>query len=202
MFLQAVVLCGGNSLRMGSDKGMMRRVGQDSLQAGTWAQTAVECLSILGNEALISVNPGQYPEYGKVFNPNRLVTDNASLQLNGPLKGLLSVHLHVPAADLLVLACDMPLMQQDIITLLHKLYTDHPNHDAYLFTNDGQPEPLCAIYTAEALNKIYQDYKQGKLLKHSMKYMISRIHAFFHPLTHGQKTSFRNFNAHSELNGL
>lgn len=194
--MQPVVLCGGQSSRMGSDKGLLL------LEADTWVQTSVDCLSVFEPPALISVNQNQFNTYRNIFKEELLVVDNDSLQLKGPLKGVLSVHLCRPTDDLIVLACDMPLMTKNTIMLLNNSYEANPGYDAYVFTNNDLPEPLCAIYTAKGLSSIHEEYKQGKLLKHSMKYMIAKLNSFFIPIPNELLNDFRNFNAHSELNGL
>lgn len=194
--MQPVVLCGGQSSRMGSDKGLLL------LEADTWVQTSVDCLSVLETQALISVNQTQFNTYRTIFREELLVVDNDSLQLKGPLKGVMSAHLMRPSADLLVLACDMPLMTKKTILLLINSYKENPGHDAYVFTNNDLPEPLCAVYTAKGLAAIHDVYLRGKLLKHSMKYMIGQLRSFFIPIPKEQMNDFRNFNAHSELNGL
>ena len=45
-----IVLCGGQSLRMGKDKGLLK------LEAKTWAQTAIDKIAVLNFPVKISVN--------------------------------------------------------------------------------------------------------------------------------------------------
>ncbi len=111
-----VILCGGQSSRMGTDKGLLK------LHANTWAQTAVDKLAELQLPVVISVNKNQYADYATIFSPQQLITDNDSLQIKGPLAGLLSVHLQHPAEDLLLLACDMPLMETSLLKELLTIY--------------------------------------------------------------------------------
>lgn len=191
-----VVLCGGQSSRMGSDKGLIIN------EARTWAQTAVDKLAILSIPVKISVNETQYPDYSKVFAASDLITDDSTLAIRGPLLGVLSAHLQNPAADIILLACDMPLMESIIIKELYTYYEQHKNYDAYIFTNDGEPEPLCAVYTAAGLFKIITSLNKGLLQKHSMKFALSQIDVYGTALNEEQKKYFRNFNAHAELNGL
>ena len=191
-----VILCGGKSTRMGSDKGLLK------LHAGTWAQTAVEKLGALEMCVVLSVNCSQYRDYSPIFTIEQLVKDNEELDVHGPLSGVLSVHLKYPQQDLFVLACDMPLMENKILSQLLDAYRNNMTYDAFVFTNEGEPEPLCAIYRAIGLAQIVQMLQKGQLTKHSMKFTIEHLDSFSIPLQDEQKRYFRNFNAHAELNGL
>lgn len=191
-----VVICGGQSSRMGSDKGLLR------LEAKTWAQTAIDKMTALDIPVKISVNANQLPAYSAVFPRSDLIADDTSLQLGGPLLGVLSSHLQHPTGDLFVLACDMPLMEPFLLKELHEQYLLNPSYDAHVFTNNGEPEPLCAIYTANGLSIILAMLRDGLLLKHSMKFMLDHLAVNAIPVTDEQKKYFRNFNAHAELNGL
>lgn len=190
-----VILCGGQSSRMGSDKGLLK------LHANTWAQTAVDILAEFQLPVVISVNKNQYTDYATIFSLEQLITDNDSLQIKGPLAGLLSVHLQYPAEDLLLFACDMPLMETSLIKELMAIYNQQ-TADAFVYTNDGESEPLCGIYKYSGLKHILQLYQSNQLSKHSMKFMLEHVNTHFIPLTDDKKKCFRNFNAHAELNGL
>jgi molybdopterin-guanine dinucleotide biosynthesis protein A len=181
---------------MGTDKGLLK------LQTSTWAQSAVDKITGLQLPVVLSVNSDQYAAYTTIFSNQSLITDNNSLQLKGPLCGVLSVHIQYPLEDLLVLACDMPLMETGILNELMAHARQDKTGDAFVFTNDGEPEPLCSIYMSKGLAHILHLYHTGQLSKHSMKYMLEHIATRFIPLPEEQKKLFRNFNAHAELNGL
>ena len=191
-----IVLCGGKSTRMGSDKGLLK------LEAKTWAQTAVDKFTELKISTLLSVNDAQYKEYQTIFSTDQLVKDNETLDMHGPLSGVLSIHLQGPNEDLFVLGCDMPLMETSIMKKLIHHYEQDDEHHAYVFTNDGEPESLCAIYRSKSLAMVLSMYHSDLLPKHSMKYMLDHIKVYNIPIADEEKRFFRNFNAHSELNGM
>ncbi|NCI47698.1 molybdenum cofactor guanylyltransferase [Sediminibacterium soli] len=194
--MTGLVLCGGKSSRMGSDKGLLR------LEARTWAQTAADKLVALGLPVKLSVNKEQYGDYAAVFSESDLITDAALPELHGPLLGVLSCHLQCQNEDLFVLACDMPLMDAGLLKdLLHR-HRQQPSAQAWIYTNDDEPEPLCGIYSAKGLSGILTLLQQGRLVKHSMKYMLDHLSVSTTALQAHQKTAFRNFNAHAELNGM
>ncbi len=190
-----VILCGGQSLRMGTDKGLLTG------ETKTWAQAAYTKIEALNFPVKVSVNKQQKETYSAIFHEADLITDEPSLQIKGPLLGVLSSHIQFPAEDLIVLACDMPLMEPSIIRELYKNYQDNPSPDAYVFINGGQPEPLCAIYTSKALSGVLTMLQKGILLKYSMKCMLDHLVIHSIPVTEDNKKCFQNFNAHAELNG-
>jgi molybdopterin-guanine dinucleotide biosynthesis protein A len=136
-------MCGGKSIRMGTDKGLIP-IGDTC-----WAAFMAAKLTTLSLPVAVSVNVAQLDTYGAVFPADQLIAD--SLPIGGPLNGLLSVHLQYPDDDLLLLACDMILMETITLARLISTYTIEPGFDFYTYQNEQFAEPLCAIYTAKAL---------------------------------------------------
>lgn len=190
-----IVLCGGKSTRMGADKGLLKS------ETTTWVQAAADKLKSLGLDVKISVNKDQHKDYSTVFPATDLLIDEPSLQLHGPLYGVLSSYLHVQD-DLFVLACDMPLIETFLLTQLLQTYQANPEADALVYSNDGEPEPLCGIYRSIGLAEILEMHHAQQLTKHSMKFMLDHINTLSVPIPDEHKQYFRNFNAHAELNGL
>ena len=190
-----VVLCGGQSSRMGSDKGLLM------LNDKTWTQKAIDTLSNFQIPIVISVNKNQYQDYSSIFPTDTLVPDDPSLQLHGPLCGLLSVHLKYPEEDLLILACDMPLIDTELIKELLTKYSTE-TADTFIYTNNGEAEPMPGIYKSNGLAYVHQLYSNDQLPRHSMKYMLKHISTSFTILPTDKKDNFHNFNTHAELNGL
>jgi len=190
-----VVLCGGQSSRMGSDKGLLM------LNDKTWTQKAIDTLSNFQIPIVISVNKNQHQVYSSIFPVDMLIPDDPYLQLHGPLCGLLSVHLKYPEEDLLVFACDMPLIDAELIKQLLTKYNAE-TAVAFIFTKDGEPEPMPGIYKSKGLAYVHQQYSNNQLPRYSMKYMLDHISTSTTSLPIDKKDRFRNFNTHAELNGL
>jgi len=190
-----VVLCGGQSSRMGSDKGLLM------FNDKTWTQKAIDTLDNFQIHVVISVNKNQYKDYSSIFRVDTIIPDDPSLQLHGPLYGLLSVHLKYPEEDLLILACDMPLIDSELIKQLLTKYSNE-TADAFIYTTDGEPEPMPGIYKSKGLAYVHHLYSNNQLPKHSMKFMLEHISTCISPLLADKKDCFRNFNTHTELNGL
>ena len=164
--IRGLVLCGGESKRMGRDKGMLVTGG------ATWAEHAVTKLRELDIPVVISVNEKQLASYRCIFDQGLLVLDQVDAK--GPLSGLLSVHLQYPMDDLLVLACDMPEMDVHTLRVLKDDATTFPEFDTYCYVNKGIIEPLCALYTSTFLKYVYSTMKKGILPGFSLQRIIKQ----------------------------
>ncbi|RYF87801.1 MAG: molybdenum cofactor guanylyltransferase [Chitinophagaceae bacterium] len=191
-----LILCGGTSSRMGTDKALLK------LENKTWAQLAADKLGSLHIAIKMSVSDAQLKSYTQLFPNAGLIADDPSLPVHGPLLGLLSCHLQYAAEDLFILACDMPLMSNDILTELYLEYSADPGYDVYICSNDNQPEPLCGIYNAHALARLLTMLKSGQLTRYSMKFALEQLRVNMRPATDQQKIGFRNFNDQSALGKL
>ena len=193
--MTGIILCGGKSSRMGSDKGLIQQVSKP------WALIAAEKINELGFNYFLSVNDAQYSDYSILFSADKLIRDDVSINVYGPLLGILSAHLAMPREDLLVLACDMPLIQTTVITQLLSSPRGR-TAEAFVFTNDEGYEPLCAIYTSAGLAHIMKSVKENKLSKHSLKYVLGQLSTYSIEVLPEQKKQFRNFNEQADLNDL
>ncbi|MGC4232719.1 MAG: molybdenum cofactor guanylyltransferase [Niabella sp.] len=190
-----LILCGGLSSRMGSDKGLLKT------ETTNWALEATNKLIGLNIPIKVSINSLQQEAYKDALPDTEFITDNVALPVRGPLLGLLSAHIAYPTEDILALACDMPLMTSFLLKELYRTYKQQ-QADSFLYSNNGEPEPLCAIYTTSALQKIIAMLQQGKLVKFSMKFTLDHLNCFMLPIPEENKKYFHNFNAHADLNGL
>jgi molybdopterin-guanine dinucleotide biosynthesis protein A len=190
--LLGVVLCGGQSSRMGTDKGLIR------LGDSTWVEHAVDQLQQQCSQVLVSINDAQKAEYETLIGNKQLVVD--TMDIHGPLRGLLSVHDSYPSHDLMVMACDLPDITNETLNHLKSIYEDKSGeHDFIVFSNKGQMEPLVGIYTSEGLSKVFKLFLAGALERHSMKYVLENGNTFATELNHSQIREFRNYNYKEDL---
>ena len=189
-----LILCGGQSQRMGKDKGLLQ------YQETNWVKIAASKMSSLDIPVKISVNKQQLSSYTELFSKSNLIVDDLSLSIKGPLLGIMSCHLPFSTEDLFVLACDMLNMETDLLRSLCKKYQQQ-NSDAYIFSNDGNAEPLCGIYTAKGLSQVLNMYKTKKLHKHSMKFILEQLSVCEIALNNEEKKHFKNFNTPDEIKG-
>lgn len=180
-----LVLCGGQSSRMGQDKGQLRHQGH------SWAERAGALLAQLHLPVYYSINEKQRFTYPETV---PLIVDDPSLQIGGPLKGLLSAHAQHPQADIFVLACDMRDM---ILPPLAYLYSMRGPNTVTIFTQQEQDEPLAGIYPASCLAALYQH----PLSRHSMHFALQQVPVQRLALPQKWQQAFANFNAPVDLIG-
>lgn len=185
--LLGVVLCGGESTRMGTDKGLLKEADI------TWAELAASKLETLHLPVVVSVNK-QQPAYQTLFPKERLVIDRDDLPLKGPLLGLLSVHLQFPGTDLFVLACDMKDMRTTLLEGLREEYL-LKTHEAYVYSTPEKHQPLCGIYTAHALKKINGLFEAKQLKRHSMMAVLETLNTKFVSIKAEDLPAFTNYNS-------
>lgn len=138
--LFGLVLAGGRSRRMGTDKALLVHDGRTQLEL------AVELLVPVTDRQFVSTRPDQADDEERSRFPQ--VVDR--YEDIGPVAGILSAMDAYPDADWLVVACDLPNL--DALTLGHlvaKRSRTRP-FTAFQSSNDGLPEPLCAIYKSDA----------------------------------------------------
>lgn len=146
-----LVLAGGRSRRMGRDKALLDRGGMSLLEY------AWRLVGEVTAAAYVSVREDQ------VDDPERRRFPQVVDRFHdiGPVAGILSAQAADPAADWLVVACDLPNL--DPGTLEHLLANAPPDAPlvAYRSSVDGLPEPLCALYRRGSSKLIEPYVKEG-----------------------------------------
>lgn len=191
--LVSLVLAGGLSSRMGKDKGMLEHNGQP------WVlQTAALCSSV-NLSVFYSINASQKEQYLPLLSVEDTIID--SVDVKGPLAGLLSFYIQYPNTDVLLLPCDMIQLEKSVLEELIQSYeTLSIGHDIIVFQHgDGTIEPMPGIYTKEALKKLYWLYAAGELKKHSLKYCIEISNSDFIYIQPEMEKLFMNANTPEDI---
>lgn len=192
--LMALVLSGGKSARMGKDKGTL------DLNGERWVEHAGNLCASLNLSVIHSIQSSQVETYAAFLDAESLLID--SVDVKGPLAGLLSFYLKYPSTDVLLLPCDMIQLDKKILSELVEAYEDiSVGHDILVYQHaDGTIEPMPGIYTSEALKKIYWLFAAGELTKFSMKHCIEISNSFFIPIEKGDEIYFTNANTPEDIN--
>ncbi len=149
--LYGLILSGGKSTRMGSDKGLIEYHGIPQREyLYKLAQTVCE-------KTFLSIRSEQETELGSEY--NYIIDKN---EYKGPLNGILSAHREYPKVAWLVLACDLPLLNQSTIAQL----VTNRNLDAYATASATAktrlPEPLVAIWEPLGLQNAVKHMKTAQ----------------------------------------
>ena len=142
-----LVLAGGRSARMGSDKATL--VHPDGR---TLVKRACDLLKEAGC-GLVAVSLRLDQEVPPGLDDIVIVRDGEG-ESTGPMAGIVSGMRLQPDADWLVIACDLPRL--DAATLSHLIRSKRADEAflSYRSEFDELPEPLCAIYSPLALSAI------------------------------------------------
>ncbi len=140
--IYGLVLSGGKSTRMGMDKGLIPYHGVPQ------REYLYELLEKVCEKVFMSVRGDQLEEVDNRFNT---IVD--SDEFRGPYNGLLSAHKKYPEAAWLVLACDLPLIDEAALNDLLLKRDPKKLATAYAVKENPLPEPLCAIWEPQALEK-------------------------------------------------
>jgi molybdopterin-guanine dinucleotide biosynthesis protein A len=188
-----VVLCGGQSIRMGYDKGLI----DSEAEGKVWAKIVRDKFSKISISSFLSINQSQTENYLLHFKESDLVVDNTTLKAQGPLLGLLSVHLNYSDQDLMVVACDMINMNEIALKMLSDRYNSS-KAEAIAFKGE-RVEPLCGIYSSQGLNKIHNAYREKAISNNSMIYALEKLQTSYIPIGEEWKGFFKNFNRAEDL---
>jgi molybdenum cofactor guanylyltransferase len=135
--LYGLVLAGGRSTRMGRDKA--------ALPYGDQTPQLERAVALLGKHVqrvFVSVRADQADDPLRA----RFAQIKDRHENIGPIAGLLAAQAQHPQAAWLVLACDLPLLDDASLTHLVGARAVARAATAYRSSHDGLPEPLCAIY--------------------------------------------------------
>lgn len=146
--LYGLVLAGGASQRMGQDKGAIAYHGKPQ------REYMADLLSGFCEEVFLSVRPDQ--ELGSMY----AELPDTFLGL-GPLGGLLSAFREKPDAAWLVVACDLPLLDEEAIGHLVAARNLSAVATAYNSPVNEFPEPLIAIWEPRAYRVALEFLVQG-----------------------------------------
>lgn len=185
--LTGVVLCGGMSSRMGTDKGLLKIEGE------TWAGRTASTLASCVPKVIFSVNASQLDRYKEVHPGEEFHVDSHP-EADGPLGGILSVYSKVKT-DIFAVACDMPYINSDALKHLHDHYKHKSReYDFFPFVTDRM-EPTCAIYTASGLEYMLKNLRHDYSLK---RFFISG-RVFQVKVPKGAEFVFRNLNTPEDV---
>lgn len=184
--IEGVILAGGKSRRMGTNKALLNWEGNPLIK------TVAEKLGAVFNHTFIVANePGLYADLKLHVFPDREIGI-------GPLGGIHSALLHARSEACFVVGCDMPFLDADLI---RKMVSNLGESDAVVARLEGRFEPLHAIYRRRVHPIAERQIRAGD---HSLQRFIAALDA---RVISGVELagnaawlrSFRNINTPEEL---
>lgn len=149
-----VILSGGESSRMGEDKGLMSFRNQPLISY------SISVLQKVTKDIVISTSELKYEQFGFPLIPDLIPNI-------GPIGGLYSVMKQVESDKYFIVACDMPNTSENLAKELIQ-YCSHFDIVVPIYKN--KTEPLLCIYSRNILPIVEEqiskgDYKLINLLK-------------------------------------
>jgi molybdopterin-guanine dinucleotide biosynthesis protein A len=186
--LFGLLLVGGKSTRMGQDKSqLIYRDGQVE-----W-QRLFDCLSSVTEQSFVSHPEDQNYGAPVIFDP-----------AEGPLCAIEAAQKAHPNARWLVIATDLPLLEQD--TLKHLIAQTNSASDATAYASnvDQRVEPLCCIYEPSSALAISSAVQSGQRCPRSILESLNThlidlpfAHALDNANTPADTLEIRSFLNHS-----
>lgn len=162
--LAAVVLTGGKSSRMGTDKAFLP-MPHDPGQ--TFLSHTLSLLDMFEVKVLsVAHTDEKYSAFGCLQIPDRWPEI-------GPMGGIASALSTLDTDAVLVLACDTPFLSQELLDRLRRAWEQHPEAGCICCADpDGQLQPLCAVYSRSALPFFLQSIEEKR---YALRRVIDRL---------------------------
>jgi len=149
-----VVLAGGTSRRMGRDKALLE------IEGSALVDRAAAVLAVFCEPVVLSVAPGRrYPK--SPFLPVEDERDDS-----GPLAGFEAVLDWARPRAVLVLACDLPRIDEPVVErLLRAREQEGPTSgvEAWVACRGERLQPLCGLYESSCLAAFRNQLDRGEL---------------------------------------
>jgi len=145
--ITAILLAGGKSSRMGTDKGLIE------LNGASFMARIIRAVEPFVNKITIVSNDPNYD----VFNLKR-VSD--IIPDAGPLAGIFSGLFYSESEVNLILSCDVPLINEAVIKILIDGYD--PEMDVIQLQSQGKTIPLIALYKKHCMHRCLESLKKGE----------------------------------------
>ncbi|WP_319500746.1 molybdenum cofactor guanylyltransferase [uncultured Draconibacterium sp.] len=160
MQITTIILAGGLSKRMGTDKALLELDGR------TLLERAIDLCEPFSSELLISSNHQSHTAFGYP-----VIEDE--IKNCGPMGGIYSCLKHSSNDWNFLMSVDTPFIQNGFIEFLKK---EIHNFEVVVPVHEGMKEPLIAFYHKSALPKIRTMIESGNYKLH---FLLQKLNANF-----------------------
>ena len=158
-----VVVCGGNSARMGTDKSMLQYYAKPQ------RYHVYDMLQPFCEKVFISCNAAQV---NSIVSGYDFIEDDAAFENIGPMAALLTACAKFPGRNLLLIGCDYPFLTAGELQRFTNLCKDAPagfyNEEANIY------EPILAWYPSISFEILEGMHKAGQF---SLQHFLQDTHA-------------------------
>ena len=179
--ITGIILAGGKSSRMGTDKGFLM------LNELSFMARIIKVIKPLVDEIIIVSNDKKYD----VFGLNRV---DDIIENSGPLAGIYSGLYHSKSEDNLVLSCDVPLINFSVLKLL--IHGVDDQSEVVQLESNGETMPLIAMYKRDCSHLIL------KLLQNNefrLRYAVDQFKTKTIELSNELRAYVENVNTPEQL---
>jgi molybdopterin-guanine dinucleotide biosynthesis protein A len=179
--ITAIVLAGGKSSRMGTDKGFI------DLNGRSFMARIIETVNPFVNKVIIVSSDPNYD----VFNKKRVVD---IIPDSGPLAGIFSGLFYTESDVNLVLSCDVPLINEVVLNTLIEGYD--AESDVTQLQSNERTMPLIALYKKQCMHTCLEALKTGE---RRLTKVVEQLRAKTIILDSSLEPLVRNINTIDEL---
>ncbi|MCM3692998.1 molybdenum cofactor guanylyltransferase [Neobacillus niacini] len=170
----AIILSGGKSSRMGTNKALLK------LNEKTTIERMVDTLKIYFDDIILVTNEMESYQFLGV----KMVSDHYPGK--GPLAGF---HAGLMASDYdvnFITACDMPFISGELAATLVNMI-DH--HDALVPVINGKMQTLCGVFQKKNVTKIEECIENGRL---PIKQLLDHLNVLY--ITENELQAYTNID--------
>ena len=150
--LYGLVVCGGASSRMGTDKGLL--VYHDKPQQ----YHIYQILDTICDRVFLSCNNTQF---ANILPGYDAIPDSTEFENIGPMAALLTAFSHYPEKDFLVVGCDYPFLTKQSLKLFIETLSKKSLASAF-YNNHHRYEPLLAWYSCTSASLLKNHFERGE----------------------------------------
>lgn len=183
MEITAIILAGGRSTRMGTDKALLL------INNKTLLENAIDICKPVCNNILISSNFSEHRNFGHKVIPDEIKNC-------GPMSGIYSCLKQSETEWSFVISVDAAFVKTELIELLIK---NTYNFDAVVPKHKKGQEPLIALYNKKVIPDIKKHLNSGDF---KMQNLLKAINSKFlntHDLVEKNPNIFSNLNRPDDL---
>jgi molybdopterin-guanine dinucleotide biosynthesis protein A len=146
--IDAVILAGGRSRRMGRDKALLPFGG-----SATLAEYQYRRLRPLFHRVWLSAKEAKFP-----FDAPLIPDEHPE---SSPMVALASILRQAPGEGIFLLGVDMPFVSEELIRKILDEAARHPESPLVAVTSPRGVEPLCALYRRDLLPIVEKQLEAG-----------------------------------------